>query len=153
MFFYSHVTLLTRCCLALIRNGFPGKGSTGIELFLKVPTVKRPCDGMSGLVRGNRRKAVFAFKWLFSGRVLLRFPSLAARFYHVFRKCGEKSETSERNPIFANKNRRSWMPKTGVWSVDLGFSSHFRKLLTEVCGKFWNFRAHRSFHAKKPTLL
>lgn len=115
-----------------------------------MPTAMRPCDGTSGLVRGNRRKAVFAFKGLFSGRVSLRFPSLAARFYHVFRKCGEKSETSERNPIFANKNRRSWKPKTGVWSVDLGFSSHFRKRLTEVCGKFWNFRAHRSFHGKKP---
>lgn len=27
----------------------------------------RPCDGTSGLVRVNRRKAVFAFKGLFSG--------------------------------------------------------------------------------------
>lgn len=26
------------------------------------PSLMRPCDGTSGLVRGNRRKAVFAFK-------------------------------------------------------------------------------------------
>ena len=42
----------------------------------------------------------------------------------VLRKCGKKSETSERKPIFGN-NRRSWKRKTGVWSVDLGFSPHF----------------------------
>lgn len=41
---------------------FAGKGLTGTGLFLTVPTVMRPCDGTSGLVRGNRRKAVFAFK-------------------------------------------------------------------------------------------
>ena len=41
--------------------GLLGKGMTGIGFFLKVQTVKRPCDGTSGLVRGNRRKAVFAF--------------------------------------------------------------------------------------------
>ena len=35
--------------------GFLGKGLTGIGLFLKVPTVKRPCDGTSGLVRGDRK--------------------------------------------------------------------------------------------------
>ena len=32
-----------------------GKGLTEIGFFLNVPTVKRPCDGTSGLVRGNRR--------------------------------------------------------------------------------------------------
>ena len=40
-----------------------GRGLIGIVNFLKVGTVMRPCDGTSGLVRGNRRKAVFAFKW------------------------------------------------------------------------------------------
>lgn len=30
--------------------------------------MKRPCDGTSGLLRGNRRKAVFAFKGLFFGK-------------------------------------------------------------------------------------
>lgn len=44
---------------------FVGKGLTGIGLFLTVPTVMRPCDGTSDLVRGNRRKAVFAFKGCF----------------------------------------------------------------------------------------
>lgn len=34
---------------------FAGKGLTEIGFFLNVPTVKRPCDGTSGLVRGNRR--------------------------------------------------------------------------------------------------
>lgn len=37
-------------------------GLTGPEFSLKVVVVMRPCDGTSGLVRGNRRKAVFAFK-------------------------------------------------------------------------------------------
>ena len=39
---------------------------TGVGLFLKFSTVMRPCDGTSGLVRGNRRKAVFALKGCFS---------------------------------------------------------------------------------------
>ena len=80
-----------------------GKGLTEIGFFLNVPTVKRPCDGTSGLVRGNRRKAVFAFKRLFSQRNLSRFPLQGARCCCVLRKCGEKSETSEHNPIFGNK--------------------------------------------------
>lgn len=50
---------------------------TGIGLFLKVSTVMRPCDGTSGLVRGNRRKAVFAFKWLFPGGIHSGFHSRA----------------------------------------------------------------------------
>lgn len=71
--------------------GFLGKGLTGIGLFLKVPTVKRPCDGTSGLVRGNRRKAVFAFKGLFFGKdffalsclerlVLSHLPEVCGKF-------------------------------------------------------------------------
>lgn len=80
-----------------------GKGLTGIGLFLKVLVVRRPCDGTSGLVRGNRRKAVFAFKRLFSQRNLSRFPLQGARCCCVLRKCGEKSETSEHNQIFGNK--------------------------------------------------
>ena len=43
---------------------FVGKGLTGIGLSLTVPVVMRPCDGASGMVRGNRRKAVFALKAL-----------------------------------------------------------------------------------------
>lgn len=51
--------------LSLNSLRFVGKGLTGTGLFLTVPTVMRPCDGTSGLVRGNRRKAVFAFKAVF----------------------------------------------------------------------------------------
>lgn len=42
--------------------GIRGIGLTDPEFSLKVSLVMRPCDGTSGLVRGNRRKAVFAFK-------------------------------------------------------------------------------------------
>ena len=66
-----------------------GKGLTEIGFFLNVPTVVRPCDGTSGLVRGNRRKAVFAFKSLFSQRNLSRFPLQGARCCCVLRKCGK----------------------------------------------------------------
>lgn len=66
----------TDALFGLYSLGFLGKGLTGIGLFLKVPTVKRPCDGTSGLVRGNRRKAVFAFKGLFFlVKTSLRFPA------------------------------------------------------------------------------
>lgn len=51
--------------LSLNSLRFVGKGLTGTGLFLTVPTVMRPCDGTSGLVHGNRRKAVFAFKGCF----------------------------------------------------------------------------------------
>lgn len=108
----------------------------------------RPCDGTSGLVRGNRRKAVFAFKWLFSEGHLSRSCFGTVGFHRCFRKCGEKSETSERTPIFGNKTAGRGRLKQGVWSVDLGFSPHFRKRPTEVCGIFWNPRAHRPFHEK-----
>lgn len=42
--------------------GGRGIGLIDPEFSLKVIVVMRPCDGTSGLVRGNRRKAVFAFK-------------------------------------------------------------------------------------------
>lgn len=51
--------------LSLNSLWFAGKGLTGVGLFLADPIVMGPCDGTSGLVRGNRRKAVFAFKGLF----------------------------------------------------------------------------------------
>ena len=75
--------------------------------------MKRPCDGASGLVRGNRRKAVFAFKRLFSQRNLSRFPLQGARCCCVLRKCGEKSETSEHNQIFGNKTAGRVSTKPG----------------------------------------
>lgn len=60
-----------------------GKGLTEIGFFLNVPTVKRPCDGTSGLVRGNRRKAVFAFKRLFSQRLSRRVFMARMDFGHI----------------------------------------------------------------------
>lgn len=51
---------------------------------------------------------------------------------------------------FWQQNRRSRKRKTGVWSVDLGFSPHFRNRPSEVCGKFRNPRAHRPFRVEKP---
>lgn len=42
--------------------GIRGIGLTDPEFSLKAIIVMRPCDGTSGLVRRNRRKAVFAFK-------------------------------------------------------------------------------------------
>lgn len=68
----------------------------GSEFSLKVIAVMRPCDGTSGLVRGNRRKAVFAFKGLFSKGYLSRFRFGTVGFIAVFGSTG-KSETSERN--------------------------------------------------------
>lgn len=73
----------------------------------------RPCDGTSGLVRGNRRKAVFAFKGLFSKDICHVFAIGQRNFYRVFRKCGEKSETTEHNPIFGNKTAGRGSAKPG----------------------------------------
>lgn len=113
-------------------------------------SLMRPCDGMSGLVRGSRRKAVFAFKGLFSGRVfLLRFPSLAARVYHVFRKCGENRKPSSATRFSATKPQVAEAQNRGEDGRSW-FFPHFRKCLTEVCGKFQNPRAHRLFRVRKP---
>ena len=75
----------------------------------------RPRDGTSGLVRGNRRKAVFAFKGLLTLGRLARFSLSGARFTAFFRKCGEKSEIAEHNPFFGNKTavRGSAKPGSG----------------------------------------
>lgn len=112
VFFCSHVTLLTCGCLALIRYGFLGKGLTGVGLFYSL-SLMRPCDGTSGLVRGNRRKAVFAFKGLFALGRLSRFSLSDARFYRVFSEVRGKSETSEHNPIFGNKTAGHGSVKPG----------------------------------------
>lgn len=57
---------------------------------------------MSGLVRGNRRKAIFAFKGLFQRGICHVFASGQWFFIAVFGSAG-KSETSEHKPIFGNK--------------------------------------------------
>ena len=43
----------------------------------------RPCDGTSGLVRGNRRKAVFAFKEAVSQRLSRRVFMARMVFGHI----------------------------------------------------------------------
>lgn len=87
---------------------------TGIEQFINVSTVMRPCDGTSGLVRGNRRKAVFALKGLVSKDICHVF-ALGQRFLSRIPEVRGKSQTSERNPIFGNKTagRGSAEPGSG----------------------------------------
>lgn len=127
-----------------------GKGLTEIGFFLNVPTVMRPCDGTSGLVRGNCRKAVFAFKGLFSEGHLSRFRFGTVGFFiAIFGREG-KTGNLRAQTDFRQQNRTSRKPKTGVWSADLGFSPHFWNRPSEVCGKFRNPQAHRPFHEQKP---
>lgn len=63
----------------------------------------RPSDGTSGLVRGNRRKAVFAFKGLFPRGICHVFALGQWVFLSLFSEVRGKVETSERKPIFGNK--------------------------------------------------
>lgn len=62
----------------------------------------RPCDDTFGLVRGNRRKAVFAFKRAVSEGYLPVCASEQWVFTANFGS-GGKSKLAERTPIFANK--------------------------------------------------
>lgn len=64
-----------------------------------------------------------------------------------------KIKNCRAQPVYLQQNRRSQKHKTGVWSADLGFSPHFRNRPLEVCGKFWNPRAHRPFCVKKPQVV
>ena len=63
---------------------------------------------------------------------------------------GKNSQPAEHKPNFGRQNRRSRKGITGVWLAELGLSTHFRILKTEVCGKFRKPRPHRPFRAKKP---
>ena len=72
----------------------------------------RPCDGTSGLVRGNRRKAVFALKGLFSKDICHVF-ALGQRFLSRIPEVRGKSETTEHNPIFGNKTAGRGSAKPG----------------------------------------
>ena len=110
--------------LGLNSLGFLGKGLAGIGLFLKAPTVKRPCDGTSGLVRGDRRKAFFAFKGLFS-RGICRVSASDTRCYRSFPVVRGKSETAEHNAILANKTAVRGRVKHGSGLPILVFP-HFR---------------------------
>lgn len=74
--------------LSLNSLRFVGKGLTGTGLFLTVPTVMRPCDGTSGLVRGNRRKAVFAFKSCFPAAFVAGIHGSHGLCSHYFSRNG-----------------------------------------------------------------
>ena len=109
----------------------------------------RPCDDTFGLVRGNRRKAVFAFKELFTEGHLFVFASGQWVFTTNFGSAG-KIETCRTHSDFCQQNRRSQESKTGVWSVGLIFSPHFRIHLSTICCSLWNPRAQLLFGIKDP---
>lgn len=64
------------------------------------------------------------------------FLAFGCSVNHVIRKCGEKSETSERNPIFANKTaggsvvaircgrHAGILPHTSGWTQINGVNAH-----------------------------
>ncbi len=85
----------------------------------------RPCDDTFGLVRGNRRKAVFAFKGLFTEGHLFVFAS-GSGFLSRISEVRGKIETCRAHSYFCQQNRRSQGLKSGIWSAGLGFSPHFR---------------------------
>lgn len=69
---------------------------------------------MSGLVRGNRRKAVFAFKGLFSEGCLSRVRFRTAGFLSRISEVRGKSKLAERTPIFPNKTAGRNSSKPGL---------------------------------------
>lgn len=79
--------------LSLNSLRFVGKGLTGTGLFLTVPTVMRPCDGTSGLVRGNRRKTVFAFKGCFPAAFVAGIHGSHGLCSHYFSRNGVFDES------------------------------------------------------------
>ena len=72
----------------------------------------RPCDDTFGLVRGNRRKAVFAFKGLFIEGHLSVFAS-GRRVLPRISEVRGKSKLAAHTPIFANKTAGRRSPKPG----------------------------------------
>lgn len=144
---------------------------TGIEQFINVSTVMRPCDGTSGLVRGNRRKAVFALKGLFSKGICHVF-ALGQRFLLRIPEVRGKSETTEHNPIFCNKTAGrgsaklrsgrpiSFLPRTsGIaarkYAANSGAHEHtalfaqrnrrYRRCCIPVCSASFEFAAYFRF--------
>lgn len=101
------------------------------------PSLKRPCHGTFGLVRGNRRKAVFAFRGCFPKDICHVFD-LGQRIYIAYFGSAGKIGNRRAQADFRQQNRRSQKRKTGVWSADHGFTPHFRNRRTEVCSKFRN---------------
>lgn len=73
----------------------------------------RPCDGTSGLVRGNRRKAVFAFKRAVSEGNLSVFASGQWVFAANFGSAGKNRNLPSALRLFANKTAGRKSPKPG----------------------------------------
>ena len=89
-----------------------GIGLTDSELSLKVSLVMRPCDDTFGLVCGNRRKAVFAFKGLFSEGIC-PYSLLGSGLLSRISEVRGKSKLAAHTPIFANKIAGRKSPKPG----------------------------------------
>lgn len=80
----------------------------------------RPCDDTFGLVRGNRRKAVFAFKGLFTEGIC-PYSLLGSGLLSRISEVRGKIETCRAHSDFCQQNRRSQESKTGVRSAGLIF--------------------------------
>ena len=75
----------------------------------------RPCDGTSGLVRGNRRKAVFAFRGCFPKDICHVF-ALGQRIYIAyFGSAGKNRKSPSATRFLATKTagRGSVKPGSG----------------------------------------
>ena len=143
------------------------KGADASDLFLSISSVRARVTG-----RSERISSVIQSSWTLreamtkKGRcsvfrqrpfdvsattgccgffALVRTADFLSRISEVM----GKSETSVHTRILPTKPQVAEAQNRG-WSVDFGFSPHFRKRLTEVCGKFRKPRAHRPFHKKKP---
>lgn len=109
----------------------------------------RPCNDTFGLVRGNRRKAVFAFKGLFIEGHLSVFASGRCVLPRISEVRG-KSKLAAHTPIFANKTAGRRSPKPGSGRQTSFFSPHFLIRLSIICASLWNPRAQRLFRIKDP---
>ena len=80
-----------------------GTGLTHSGFSLKVIVVMRPCDGTSGLVRGNRRKAVFAFKGCFPRGICRVLALRQWVFIAVFGSAGKNRKPPSTPRFLATK--------------------------------------------------
>lgn len=117
--------------------------------YLKVLAAKRPSNGMSGLVRGSRRKAVFAFNGPFSEEACLIYAFGHLLLPRIFESVGKNRKPPSTTRFLATKPQVAEAQTRGLVGGSR-FFPHFRNRLPEVCGKFRNPQAHRPFRAKKP---
>lgn len=103
---------------------------------------------MSALVRGNRRKAVFAFKGLFTEGHLFVFAS-GSGFLSRISEVRGKSKLAENTPIFANKIAGHTRVQNRGLVGRSHFLTHFRVHLSIICGGLWNPQERRPFSIKR----